>query len=69
MEQSEKGKARYSMRFAIWLPAGEIVTVRHYDADNNRAIIEHHDGRCETVVAGSVRLLEDPAFAKTGLPS
>jgi hypothetical protein len=57
------------MRYAIWLPAGEIVLVRHYDAANNRAVIEHSDGRCETVAACKIRLLEYPAYLKTGLSS
>jgi hypothetical protein len=57
------------MRYAIWLPAGEIVFVRYYDAGNNRAVIEHSDGRCETVAACKIRLLEYPAYLKTGLSS
>lgn len=53
------------MRYAIWLPAGEIVSVRFYDAGNNMAIIEHNDGRWEAVPAGKVRLLEYPGYVKT----
>ncbi len=53
------------MRYAIWLPAGEIVLVMHYDEGNNRAIIERCDGRHETVSAGGIRLLEEPAYPRS----
>ena len=52
------------MRYAIWLPGGEIVSVRFYDAGSGMAIIEHNDGRWETVSAGKIRLLEYPDNAK-----
>jgi hypothetical protein len=57
------------MRRAIWLPAGEIVVVRSYDEYNNIAIIEHDDGRCETVAASKIHLLAYPAYLKVAAES
>ncbi len=51
-----------TMRRAIWLPAGEIVLVKYYDPSNNRAIIEHEDGRYDRVSATSIVLLTYPAY-------
>jgi hypothetical protein len=53
------------MRRAIWLPFGEIVTVRSYDEYNNIAIIEHDDGRNETVAASTIHFLIYPGYMKT----
>ncbi len=50
------------MRRAIWLPAGEIVLVKYYDPSNNRAIIEHEDGRNDRVSASSIVLLTYPVY-------
>ncbi len=52
------------MRRAIWLPFGEVVNVRIYDEYNNMAIIEHDDGRNETVAASTIHLLVYPGYLK-----
>jgi hypothetical protein len=55
------------MRYAIWLPAGEIVAVKHFDSLNNRVFIEHQDGRCETVAASSIHLLIYQVYSETAV--
>ncbi len=55
------------MKHAIWLPAGEIVSVRHFDLGNRRVLIEHQDGRCETVDASTIHLLNHPAYPETAV--
>jgi hypothetical protein len=62
---STKLEGGAEMRHAIWLPAGEIVAVRHFDSGNNRVLIEHHDGRCETVDASTIHLLNYPVYSET----
>ncbi len=53
------------MKHAIWLPAGEIVAVRHFDFLYGRVLIEHQDGRCETVAASTIHLLNYPFSPET----
>jgi hypothetical protein len=54
-----------NMRHAILLPEGVIVSVRHFDSQNNRVLIEHQDGRCETVAASTIHFLNIPAYSQT----
>jgi hypothetical protein len=57
------------MRRAIWLPAGEIVVVRSYDEYNNIVIIEHGDGRYDTVAVSTIHFLEYPVYLKAAADS